>query len=71
MLQMKLLFVVKRERRLKIVSIIYINQSNHASDVLTLYLQNILDDEDLDEEDLDLLEENTGIKHNRLAGVSI
>lgn len=31
MLQMKLLFVAKRERRLKIVSIIYINQSNHAS----------------------------------------
>lgn len=29
-----------------------------------------IDDEDLDEEDLDLLEENTGIKLNRASGVS-
>jgi hypothetical protein len=28
-----------------------------------------LDDEDLDEDDIDLLEENTGIKLNRSSGV--
>lgn len=30
----------------------------------------IIDDEDLDEEDLELLEENMGIKLNRSTGVS-
>lgn len=29
-----------------------------------------IDDDDLDEEDLDLLEENTGIKLSRTTGVS-